>query len=171
MKIEAEHRRFFKIWNDCFTSPKIVLGVAYGKDAGGIEEKLGPKTSVIWADQSTNETMQDLISRGPWDVIIDDGSPVPWNRELGQGTGDRELETGDLGQGTGGSKLGTRNWGRGTGGSKLGTGNWGQGSGDRELGAANWKQGTGDRELGTGNWDRQLGTGNWGQGTGPRGPS
>ena len=36
----SEHRRFFEIWNDCFTSPKIVLGVAYGKDAGGVEEKL-----------------------------------------------------------------------------------------------------------------------------------
>ena len=130
MKIGAEHRRFFKIWHDCFTSPKIVLGVAYGKDAGGVEEKLGPKTSVIWADQSTHETMQDLISRGPWDVIIDDGSPVPWHRELGQGTGDRELGAANWGQGTG-----TGNLGQGTG-----TGNLGQGTGDRELG-----QGTGPR--------------------------
>jgi len=117
-----------KIWDDYFTSPKTVLGVAYGNSAGGVEKTLGPKTSVIWGDQSKNETMQDLISRGPWDVFIDDGSPVPWNRELGQ-----------------------RNWGQGPGGSKLGTGNW-----DRELGTGNWDRqlGTGNRGqgTGTGNW-------------------
>ena len=102
--------------------------------------------------------MQDLISRGPWDVFIDDGSPVPWNRELGQR---------NWGQGPGGSKLG-RELGQGTGDREpgdreLGTGHWGQGIWDRELGDRELGQGTGDRELG----DRELGTGNWGQGIGP----
>ena len=77
MEIGAEHGRSLKVWDDYFTSPKTVLGLAYGNSAGGVEKKLGPKTTVIWGDQSKNETMQELIARGPWDIIIDDGSHEP----------------------------------------------------------------------------------------------
>ena len=77
VEIGAEHGRSLKVWDDYFTSSKMVLGLAFGNSAAGVEKKLGPKTSVIWGDQSKNETMQELISRGPWDVIIDDGSHNP----------------------------------------------------------------------------------------------
>ena len=66
-----------------------------------------------------------------------------WGKKWGQGTWDRELETGDLGQGDG-------NWG-----SKLGHGT----CGDRDLGQGTGGQGTGGSKLATGNWGHQ--TGDW----------
>eukprot|EP00957_Ditylum_brightwellii_P055978 4242076-Ditylum_brightwellii.AAC.1 len=47
--------------------PKSVL--SSGVKAGGIE--------VHYGDQSKKETMDDLVRKGPWDIIIDDGSHFP----------------------------------------------------------------------------------------------
>lgn len=77
VEIGAQHGRSLKVWSDIFVSPKTILGVAYGKSAQDVEKALGPKTSVMWGDQSKNTTMQELIKRGPWDIIIDDGSHYP----------------------------------------------------------------------------------------------
>lgn len=77
VEIGAEHGRSLSVWDKFFTQPDTVLGLAFGSSANGVEKVLGPKTKVIWGDQSKNETMQELIRRGPWDIIVDDGSHIP----------------------------------------------------------------------------------------------
>ena len=132
-----------------------------------LEISTWPGTAVVWICDSLLPVGREL------------GEGVG-DRNLRQGTADRELGTGDLGQGTGGrelEELGTGNWGQqtgdrelgqGTGDRELGTRDLGQGTGGSKLGTGSWGQRTGGSKLGTGNWDGELGTGNWGQQTGNR---
>lgn len=77
VEIGAERGRSLKVWDDFFTAPETIVGVAYGISQSRMFNRLGARTFVLWGDQSKNETMQELITKGPWDVIIDDGSHLP----------------------------------------------------------------------------------------------
>lgn len=79
LEIGAEHGRSLKMWSDYFTDPSLILGLAYGRNSDGVEERSQDlkAVSVYRGDQSSPETMAYLRSRGPFDVIIDDGSHVP----------------------------------------------------------------------------------------------
>ena len=77
IEIGAKHGSSLNLWNAYFTNPRLILGLAYGDDADTAELKEDAKVTVHRGDQSKQETMQHLMSLGPWDVIIDDGSHVP----------------------------------------------------------------------------------------------
>jgi hypothetical protein len=79
LEIGAEAGKSLKVWSDYFSHPEKVLGLAYGTATEGVEERSSKlkAVSVYRGDQSKKETMDYLISQGPWDIIIDDGSHVP----------------------------------------------------------------------------------------------
>jgi hypothetical protein len=79
LEIGAEAGRSLKVWSDYFSYPEKIMGLAYGEASDGVEESSSnlKAVSVYRGDQSKKETMDYLISKGPWDIIIDDGSHVP----------------------------------------------------------------------------------------------
>jgi hypothetical protein len=80
LEIGAEAGRSLKVWSDYFSYPEKILGLAYGEASDGVEDRsstMKQAVSVYRGDQSKKETMDYLISKGPWDIIIDDGSHVP----------------------------------------------------------------------------------------------
>eukprot|EP00435_Cladocopium_sp_Y103_P072568 s4_g40.t1 len=80
VEIGANQGHSLNAWDTIFTSPeKTVLGLAYGGPAMGVEKKVRRGVGVLFGDQSKKKTMDDLIARGPWDIIIDDGSHVPYH--------------------------------------------------------------------------------------------
>lgn len=80
IEIGANQGHSLNAWDTIFTSPgKTVLGLAYGGPAMGVEKKVRRGVGVLFGDQSKKKTMEDLIARGPWDIIIDDGSHVPYH--------------------------------------------------------------------------------------------
>jgi hypothetical protein len=79
LEIGAEAGRSLKVWSDYFSYPEKIMGLAYGEASDGVEDRSSnfKAVSVYRGDQSKKETMDYLISKGPWDIIIDDGSHVP----------------------------------------------------------------------------------------------
>lgn len=80
LEIGARHGNSLKTWSRYFSSPKLILGLAYGKSSEGVEENvqdLRKGLEVIRGDQSQIETLERIQQRGPFDIIIDDGSHVP----------------------------------------------------------------------------------------------
>jgi hypothetical protein len=79
LEIGAEAGRSLKVWSDYFSYPEKIMGLAYGEASDGVEERSSnlKAVSVYRGDQSKKETMDYLIGKGPWDIIIDDGSHVP----------------------------------------------------------------------------------------------
>lgn len=79
LEIGAQYGRSLKMWSDYFVDPSLILGLAYGKSSDGVEERSQDLNgvSVYRGDQSSPETMAYLRTKGPYDVIIDDGSHVP----------------------------------------------------------------------------------------------
>jgi hypothetical protein len=79
-EIGAEQGYSLKSWAEYFDHPKRIIGVAYGESAAGVERvegHAGVELSILRGDQSKKETMDQLCSMGPFDIIIDDGSHVP----------------------------------------------------------------------------------------------
>lgn len=79
LEIGAEAGRSLKVWSDYFSYPEKIMGLAYGEMSDGVEERSSnlKAVSVYRGDQSKKETMDYLMAKGPWDIIIDDGSHVP----------------------------------------------------------------------------------------------
>jgi hypothetical protein len=79
LEIGANQGHSLKLWSDFFPQASIILGLGYGRAARGVEEKVEnlPKVTIYRGDQSAKDTMDYLNQRGPWDIIIDDGSHVP----------------------------------------------------------------------------------------------
>jgi hypothetical protein len=86
LEIGADKGRSMALWADYFENPALILALAYGSDAKGIDDKVDTqgfatrnqdKLKIIWGDQSKATTMKRLCAHGPFDVIIDDGSHVP----------------------------------------------------------------------------------------------
>jgi hypothetical protein len=74
-----------KLWSDFFLFPKVILGVAY--DPGDTHAPEMPKipnahssVRVVFGDQSATQTMKTICNHGPFSIIIDDGSHVPWHQ-------------------------------------------------------------------------------------------
>jgi hypothetical protein len=79
LEIGAERGRSLKLWHSYFDDPALILGLAYGASAQNVDSvamKLD-RAKVHFGDQSKKETMDYLKKKGPWDIIIDDGSHVP----------------------------------------------------------------------------------------------
>jgi hypothetical protein len=79
LEIGAQDGKSLKLWSDYLTKPQMIMGLAYGDQSGGVEERLAglPAVSVFRGDQSKPKTMEYLQNKGPWDIIIDDGSHFP----------------------------------------------------------------------------------------------
>jgi hypothetical protein len=79
IEIGANQGHSLKSWSDYFSNASDIMGLAYGDAAQGVEEKVQglPGVSLYTGDQSKLSTMQYLRQRGPWNIIIDDGSHVP----------------------------------------------------------------------------------------------
>jgi hypothetical protein len=79
LEIGANQGHSLRLWSDFFAHPSVILGLAYGTFADGVEENVEdlPNVTIYRGDQSHKETMDYLNARGPWDIIIDDGSHVP----------------------------------------------------------------------------------------------
>jgi len=86
LEIGADSGKSMALWVDYFDTPELVLGLAYGKDAAGVDNKVDSqgfarqnqdKLKIMWGDQSKEETMDALCGNGPFDIIVDDGSHVP----------------------------------------------------------------------------------------------
>jgi hypothetical protein len=79
VEIGANQGHSLKSWSDYFSNASDILGVAYGESARGVDEKVKGLSGVYLytGDQSKLSTMKFLQQRGPWNIIIDDGSHVP----------------------------------------------------------------------------------------------
>jgi hypothetical protein len=81
LEIGARHGNSLKTWSRYFSSPKLILGLAYGKSSEGVEDNvqglLRTGLEIMRGDQSQIETLVRIQQRGMFDVIIDDGSHVP----------------------------------------------------------------------------------------------
>jgi len=79
VEIGAERGRSLHMWSKYFQNASLIAGLAYGDMTEHVEEssQAWDKVAVYWGDQSKQETMQLLADKGPWDVVIDDGSHYP----------------------------------------------------------------------------------------------
>jgi len=79
LEIGADQGKSLKTWQDYFSDPKLIVGLAYGSPSAGVEGKTESlaRVRVVRGDQSKKETMDELIQLGPWDIILDDGSHHP----------------------------------------------------------------------------------------------
>jgi hypothetical protein len=79
VEIGANQGHSLKSWSVYFSDASDILGVAYGNLSQGVETKVAglPGVSIYHGDQSKLSTMQFLKKRGPWNIVIDDGSHVP----------------------------------------------------------------------------------------------
>ena len=79
LEIGAQQGKSLHAWSRYFTDAAIIAGLAYGDrtDRVANNSKSWDKVVVFWGDQSKNETMQMLRGKGPWDIIIEDGSHYP----------------------------------------------------------------------------------------------
>lgn len=84
LEIGARDGKSLTLWSRYFTRPSLILGLAYDNSkrrqtTRGIENVSSTldNVDVLYGDQSKNETMNALKEKGPWDIIIDDGSHVP----------------------------------------------------------------------------------------------
>ena len=68
-------------WKRYFQKPELIMGLAYGTGSPNSpidhDQEWKPGVFVHVGDQATNESMDYLKAKGPWDVIVDDGSHVP----------------------------------------------------------------------------------------------
>ncbi|CAE7532379.1 elmMI [Symbiodinium natans] len=78
-EIGAERGGSLHAWSRYFSQAAVICGIAYGHLSENVESKATSwdKVVVLRGDQSKRETMQLLLDKGPWDVIIDDGSHDP----------------------------------------------------------------------------------------------
>jgi hypothetical protein len=78
-EIGAEKGRSLKLWSDYFKNKQLILGIAYKAESEGVEERPDIKdtVTVYRGDQGKKQTMDYIKERGPWDVILDDGSHAP----------------------------------------------------------------------------------------------
>ena len=86
LEIGADAGKSLLLWSDYFTNPELILGLAYGSAASGIDDmvaenretgKIHEVVQVVKGDQSKEETMEMLRKMGPFHIIIDDGSHAP----------------------------------------------------------------------------------------------
>eukprot|EP00565_Helicotheca_tamesis_P008438 CAMPEP_0185724464 /NCGR_PEP_ID=MMETSP1171-20130828/934_1 /TAXON_ID=374046 /ORGANISM="Helicotheca tamensis, Strain CCMP826" /LENGTH=336 /DNA_ID=CAMNT_0028392317 /DNA_START=92 /DNA_END=1102 /DNA_ORIENTATION=- len=76
LEIGADQGKSIELWKNYFTNHELVMGLAYGDHvlSSGIKDR---GVEIHYGDQSKHETMNALMKKGPWDVIIDDGSHFP----------------------------------------------------------------------------------------------
>jgi len=64
-----------------FKEPELILGLAYGDQTENLEANVKDygheSIDVMFGDQSKEESLRKACQRGPFDVIIDDGSHLP----------------------------------------------------------------------------------------------
>jgi hypothetical protein len=79
LEIGAQQGKSLQVWDEYFTQPSLILGLAYGYHTEHLHKNTHNLThvQVQWGDQSQNSTMEDLVDQGPWDIVIDDGSHIP----------------------------------------------------------------------------------------------
>jgi len=84
LEIGARDGKSLGLWSKYFTQPSLILGLAYdahnkSHTTRGVEDRSSKleNVQVYFGDQSKKETMNALKEKGPWDIIIDDGSHVP----------------------------------------------------------------------------------------------
>ena len=72
-------------WKSYFVDPQLILGLGYGSNteyANTMNDENTMKNNkqvieLYLGDQSKKATMNDMLSKGPFDIIVDDGSHVP----------------------------------------------------------------------------------------------
>lgn len=77
VEIGAQKGQSLNAWERIFPNSEVILGVAYGPGTTRLEDHVSKRISLLWGDQSKKETMDAVVERGPWDIIIDDGSHLP----------------------------------------------------------------------------------------------
>lgn len=81
LEIGAYTGKSLRVWDRYFTDPAMIMGLAYQGDGKKTYEQVkgynDTAMHVYFGDQSKKETMDFLAEKGPWDVLIDDGSHVP----------------------------------------------------------------------------------------------
>lgn len=78
LEIGVLHGESLKMWDSYFLGEtKKIYGLAYGQYDFESKTNFTGNTQVLKGDQSKNETMQLVKTKGPFDVIIDDGSHIP----------------------------------------------------------------------------------------------
>ena len=77
LEIGVKDGASLKMWDDFFTHPDAQI---YGADIvkkGGIDEN-----RIIQADQGNYNDLLKLQQKGPWNVVVDDGSHLPEHQLL-----------------------------------------------------------------------------------------
>jgi len=81
LEIGARAGNSLLAWTKYFKRPELILGLAYGDHTENVKanvEDYGHKSiQVMFGDQSEEESLHKACQKGPFDIIIDDGSHVP----------------------------------------------------------------------------------------------
>lgn len=83
LEIGANDGSSLKLWDKYFDNEELILGLAYDNSGMRTTKNLNRNieglehVQLCWGDQSKKETMDALVDKGPYDVIIDDGSHIP----------------------------------------------------------------------------------------------
>merc|ERR1719162_2280712 len=78
LEIGVKDGASLKMWDDFFTHPNAqIYGADIVKKGGGIDE-----SRIIQADQSNWNDLLKLQQKGPWNVVVDDGSHLPEHQLL-----------------------------------------------------------------------------------------
>ena len=83
LEIGADTGVSIDLWDNYFTSPELIVGLAYKNVpemnvvSAGKRRHNSTTVEIVYGDQSKKATMDRLAAMGPWDIIIDDGSHVP----------------------------------------------------------------------------------------------
>ena len=81
LEIGADEGASLDLWDNYFTDPELIVGLAYknleGQPLVATGKRPNSTVEVIYGDQSKKSTMDKLRALGDWDIIIDDGSHVP----------------------------------------------------------------------------------------------
>merc|ERR1740130_1517115 len=78
LEIGVKDGASLKMWDDFFTHPDAkIFGADIVKKGGGIDE-----SRIIQADQSNWNDLLKLQQKGPWNVVVDDGSHLPEHQLL-----------------------------------------------------------------------------------------
>ena len=82
LEIGADTGVSIDLWERYFTSPELIVGLAYKNvpEMNVVSAGKRPNTTaveIVYGDQSKKATVDRLATMGPWDIIIDDGSHVP----------------------------------------------------------------------------------------------
>jgi hypothetical protein len=81
VEIGARKGKSLSLWSNYFIHPELILGVAYDHKGNtkGVQtvENYHKSIQLLFGDQSESSTMTQVCEKGPFHIILDDGSHVP----------------------------------------------------------------------------------------------